>query len=233
MVAFVKKCAQLCLRQFGLKITRLDSMASYEPIATFAYRGLISFRNATAPIPGMVSIESAELLYSLCLMQGLRGDILEIGSWQGKSTSYLARAAKDSANGRVFAVDHFKGNVGKENMYRVGNSAATSIYDMFNKNIYSLGLDDVVAAVPLSSKAAHAQLCGRTFRFIFIDGDHTYEGVSEDIKLFSPLLQPGGIMAFDDFDSTFPGLVKAVSEWVARAKPSAIFSLRNMLICKL
>ncbi len=35
--------------------------------------------------------------------------------------------------------------------------------------------------------------------FIFVDGDHTYEGVRQDIINYFPLLAPGGIMAFHDY----------------------------------
>ena len=35
--------------------------------------------------------------------------------------------------------------------------------------------------------------------FIFIDGDHTYPGVKQDILDYYPLLAPGGLIAFHDF----------------------------------
>jgi Methyltransferase domain len=35
--------------------------------------------------------------------------------------------------------------------------------------------------------------------FIFVDGDHTYEGVKQDILNYYPLLAPGGIMFFHDY----------------------------------
>ena len=35
--------------------------------------------------------------------------------------------------------------------------------------------------------------------FIFVDGDHTYEGVREDIINYFPILAPGGIMMFHDY----------------------------------
>jgi cephalosporin hydroxylase len=35
--------------------------------------------------------------------------------------------------------------------------------------------------------------------FIFVDGDHTYEGVKQDIIDYFPLLAPGGIMIFHDY----------------------------------
>lgn len=34
--------------------------------------------------------------------------------------------------------------------------------------------------------------------FLFIDGDHTYEGVKRDFELYSPLVENGGIVAFHD-----------------------------------
>ncbi|MEW6495990.1 MAG: CmcI family methyltransferase [Cyanobacteriota bacterium] len=40
---------------------------------------------------------------------------------------------------------------------------------------------------------------GRLPTFIFVDGDHTYEGVRQDILNYFPLLAPGGIMMFHDY----------------------------------
>lgn len=34
--------------------------------------------------------------------------------------------------------------------------------------------------------------------FLFIDGDHSYEGVKTDFLNYSPLVRPGGIVAFHD-----------------------------------
>ncbi|MEM4674909.1 MAG: class I SAM-dependent methyltransferase, partial [Nitrososphaerota archaeon] len=34
--------------------------------------------------------------------------------------------------------------------------------------------------------------------FLFIDGDHTYEGVKRDFEIYSPLVRRGGIIAFHD-----------------------------------
>jgi len=38
----------------------------------------------------------------------------------------------------------------------------------------------------------------RSFDFAFIDGDHSYEAVMCDLWLLDPLLQPGGVIVFDD-----------------------------------
>jgi len=38
--------------------------------------------------------------------------------------------------------------------------------------------------------------------FLFIDGDHTYEGVLQDFEMYSPLVKRGGIIAFHDINDT-------------------------------
>lgn len=55
-----------------------------------------------------------------------------------------------------------------------------------------------------------------TFDFAFIDGDHSYEGVRADWLAWSPLVRPGGLVAFHDtwpnFDRHEPGVVRWVDE---------------------
>jgi predicted O-methyltransferase YrrM len=41
-------------------------------------------------------------------------------------------------------------------------------------------------------------LMGRDIDFLFIDGDHSYEGVKQDFDLYSPLVREGGLVAFHD-----------------------------------
>jgi len=39
---------------------------------------------------------------------------------------------------------------------------------------------------------------GGELNFLFIDGDHTYEGVRKNFEMYSPLVRRGGIVAFHD-----------------------------------
>ena len=41
-------------------------------------------------------------------------------------------------------------------------------------------------------------LNGKNIDFLFIDGDHSYEGVKEDFEMYGPLVKKGGIIAFHD-----------------------------------
>ncbi len=43
------------------------------------------------------------------------------------------------------------------------------------------------------------------FDFLFIDGDHSYEGVKADYENYSPMVKPGGMVAFHDIEGAAPG----------------------------
>ena len=45
-------------------------------------------------------------------------------------------------------------------------------------------------------------LNGKQIDFLFVDGDHTYEGVKQDYEMYSPLVRKGGYIAFHDINDT-------------------------------
>ena len=47
---------------------------------------------------------------------------------------------------------------------------------------------------------------------VFLDGDHSYKAVKQDIAVWLPKLKPGGYLYFDDYSGSYMGLVKAVDE---------------------
>ena len=56
--------------------------------------------------------------------------------------------------------------------------------------------------------------------FVYIDGDHTYEAVAEDIKLWEPKVRLGGIIGGHDYNKAkdryrkiFSGVIQAVDEY--------------------
>lgn len=58
--------------------------------------------------------------------------------------------------------------------------------------------------------------------FVYIDGDHNYEAVAEDIKLWEPKIRLGGIIAGHDYNKAkdryrkiFSGVIQAVDEYAA------------------
>ena len=51
---------------------------------------------------------------------------------------------------------------------------------------------------PASLARIKEMLAGQPLDFLFIDGDHRYEGVKADFEMYSPLVRPGGWIAFHD-----------------------------------
>lgn len=54
------------------------------------------------------------------------------------------------------------------------------------------------------------------FDFIYIDAEHDYENVKQDIELSLPLLKPGGIIAGHDYQPEHPGVIRAVHEMLGK-----------------
>jgi hypothetical protein len=52
--------------------------------------------------------------------------------------------------------------------------------------------------------------------FVYIDGNHSYEYVKDDIKSYFPKLKKGGVIGGDDFSTSFPGVPKAVIEFAGK-----------------
>lgn len=131
-----------------------------------------------------------------------KSTILEIGSWKGKSTHALLSGCK---NGKVTSVDHFLGSKGQKMV--VEDGSGKSIYDQFMSNVGHLGNLEVCK---MSSEEAAKKLRGKKFDVVFIDGEHTYEGVKRDIELWKDSATK--IISGHDYCETWPGVVKAVDE---------------------
>jgi len=53
---------------------------------------------------------------------------------------------------------------------------------------------------PRSLQHVKALLAGEPLDLLFIDGDHTYAGVTQDMEMYGPLVRPGGVIAFHDIN---------------------------------
>jgi hypothetical protein len=62
-----------------------------------------------------------------------------------------------------------------------------------------------------------AELAIGSFDFIYIDANHSYEEVREDLRLWFPKVKLGGIIGGHDYGfSAFPGVKQAVDEFCAK-----------------
>lgn len=218
------------LARVGFGLEPLDETATYVDDDSTT---LAEMTNRFSSIPGMIPLRRCIHLYLLAFGNGVRGDVIEIGSWQGKSTAFLAQACADTQNGRVHAIDTFAGNPGHEDNYTVDGSLAT-LEDSFRSNMKRAGVADHVQVHAGASQDVIEQVRAATdgARLLFIDGEHTYEAVARDLELYADLVLPGGIIVFDDYAPNFEGDVRAVREHIA-AHPGRYgtpFQQKNTLV---
>src|SRR5579875_1849210 len=130
------------------------------------------------------------------------GPIVEIGTYCGKSTIYLAAAAR-AAGQVVVTVDHHRGS--EENQpgweyHDVSLTDATGRLDTlphFRATVAAAGLEDSVIAV-VGRSAAVARLWGAGIGMLFIDGGHTDAAAVADYESWVPHLVAGGALAIHD-----------------------------------
>jgi predicted O-methyltransferase YrrM len=222
---------------FGLEIKLKNLKASernlYKPSIQFYGAGIIDFEmldKLGSKIPGMTNAENLKILASLILSQEVAGDVVEIGSWQGRSTIYLKHATDYSGNGRFIAIDDFKGNIGFESDYVVNQKDLSDLKENFYRNIRNSFISSI-ELIPLKSYEA-ARLIEGPIRFLFIDGDHSYNGVKSDMESFCDKLVKGGLIAFDDFAEHSTGVMKVIDEYIDLGIIRPVLAFQNTLIVK-
>lgn len=76
-----------------------------------------------------------------------------------------------------------------------------------------------VIIVKKSSMEAAKEIPDESLDFVYIDADHTYESVRDDIREWSKKVRPGGIVSGHDyyeFRSGKGGIIRAVDEYVKK-----------------
>src|SRR5208283_1678579 len=107
---------------------------------------------------------------------------LEVGSWLGDSTVILAQVAKKHG-GHLFCVDWWKGNVGTD---LVDIASNMDMFPLFWSTICKEGLEDTVVPIRSRSDLAAKIIKENSFNLVFLDADHRYEGILNDIKQYIP-----------------------------------------------
>jgi MMP 1-O-methyltransferase len=140
------------------------------------------------------------------------GTFVEIGSWKGRSTSFIAAVCK--ANGtRLVCVDHWKGsNDGLAEKY-AETLAQEDVEQTFRANMQALGAEVDVLAEP--SLVAAERFPKKSIERIFLDGSHDGPSVREDLRAWSTRLADGGILAGHDYDHKHEALCAAVDAFAA------------------
>lgn len=225
MALYLKQWLKFLLRGKKTKISNQNHKGVF---------ALSRFSEEIKGVPGMITEERGELLFTLSSCQSIKGDIVEVGSWQGRSTLYLAKSVSITGNGVVYAIDHFEGNPGKEKLYGLDKKTPQELKERFLLNISRFKLGNSVRLIDKPSVEAARILHERgvQIRFLFIDGCHTYEAVESDFLSFYDLVVSGGTLAFDDYSNNFPGVMRFVEELSGQEYFSSCYTHQHLFIGK-
>jgi hypothetical protein len=162
-----------------------------------------------AGIKGFLDEQEGRRLYDLALEAGRRGPCLEVGSYCGKSTVYLASACRQSGC-TLFAVDHHRGS---EEQQPGEQYFDPELFDprfgridslpFLRSTLQSADLEAFVVPLVCGSETAARSWC-IPLSLVFIDGGHSHEAVLSDYRLWAPHVMAGGYLLFHDIH-TDPG----------------------------
>lgn len=141
---------------------------------------------------------------------------VEIGTWRGEYALNMINILKPVA---FFAVDPYRifpGMVsapGSEynnqtDLDNLANNVQQKLEEAGGKLIRELSCD------------ASLEFANEGLDVVYVDGDHTYEGVKTDIECWWPKVRPGGILCGDDYVKSTTGkgfdygVIEAVDEFV-------------------
>lgn len=153
------------------------SMLTKKMLVTLSAENYAKFRP-------MSNFDEANFLYH---MASKGGNVLEVGTGPGRSALLMAKAMKDfGVEGQIYTIGWLIDGPEKRAVPRL-----FAQFPELSANIHHS---------TQKSEEIFGNYPDGAFDFVYIDGDHSYEGVVKDIQNYKSKVKPGGVMAFHDTD---------------------------------
>ncbi len=131
--------------------------------------------------------------------------IIEVGSWLGKSTRFLAKESLPET--KVYAIDTWAGSV--DEAVHQQDKRLPYLYQLFLSNVIHENLTNKIIPIRMKSEEAVKALNTKA-DLIYIDAGHDTDSVFNDIISWSLHLNEGGILCGDDW--SWKSVAKAVKK---------------------
>jgi predicted O-methyltransferase YrrM len=188
-----------------------------------------------AELDGLISAEVGEHLLKLASRVPKGQAIVELGSYRGKSTCYLATGARQGTGAHVYAVDAWSEEVSAWRS-AVLATLPSPVYEDFRAQLGKAGFsDEHVTAVKTLSTMAGDHYEGPKVGLLYIDGDHSMRAAVADFRAWRNHLADDAVVVYDDYAMTKNPGVKAAVE--ALKESGELTDVREVLariaVCKL
>jgi predicted O-methyltransferase YrrM len=157
-----------------------------------------AFASALATVDGVdgwLSDAQARRLWRAAADAPDGGQIVEIGSFRGRSTIILARAAEEGV--AVVAIDPHGGGDRGPNEIRPDAARGDADHAAFSANLAAAGVAERVRHVRRRSGDALGEVTG-DIDVLYIDGAHRYAPAKDDIERWGDRVRPGGRLLIHD-----------------------------------
>jgi hypothetical protein len=152
-------------------------------------------------VPGWLRDNQAERLWDAASGVPEGGQIVEIGSYQGRATIVLARAA--SINVAVFSIDPHSGEERYPGEWEGLPEEGRRDHFAFQRHLDSHGVGRRVRHICRPSSSAHPEVIGE-IDLLYVDGSHRYGNVLADLRDWGSRVREGGTMfVHDSYASVF------------------------------
>lgn len=131
--------------------------------------------------------------------------IVEIGSFVGDSTKVFAMNFE-----KVISIDPWDNNFFKTDgkKFKTNMSEVEAQFDLMRKDFPN------IKKMKMTGDSAVQFFEDESIDMVYIDALHTYEAVRQDLLNWYPKVKKGGIISGHDYQESFPGVMKAVNEFL-------------------
>jgi predicted O-methyltransferase YrrM len=174
------------------------------PMLTTLFQPLVN-------VPGWFNVDDCSHFHLILSMQstlGMKGDMLEIGSYHGRSTAVMASCLQ--ADEKIVVCDAFEGNTDDPYSNRPSPEKLLRNITLVNPK---LDPAQIVIHACLSNDLVLDD--NARFRFVHVDGGHSAEQAYYDLNFCKKYVLPNGIIALDDHcHPAFPGVAEAAQRFL-------------------
>jgi len=178
-----------------------------------------------AQVDGFLGLSEAGLLYQAARHWPTLGPVIELGSYEGRSTIILARAGRE-----VHAVDAWSQAGFEHNALGANTFPTDETYARFQDNLRRAGVTDHVR-VHRGLTTEVARDWSTPSAILFVDAGHGYADVQADLAAWTRHLHPAGLLLMHDtLSDRYKGVIRAASEllgagWAVVASAGTVLAL--------